>query len=123
LGRTFSKGTLFANFILPVHWSEKYWTNAENFIPERFLDGKDSRAHSFAYIPFSAGPRNCLGTVNLEVDLTLSGSKFAIQEAVIIFSMMLQHFSVIHHDSKNFYMAIMPTCVPEGLYVKFLPRV
>ena len=54
----------------------------------------------------------------------MTGSKFAIQEAQIVFSMMLQHFSVVHHgDVKKMYMATLPTLVPEGLTVKFIPRV
>jgi enediyne biosynthesis protein E7 len=40
----------------PRHWSEP-----EEFRPERFGDGADSAAHRFAFIPFSAGPRHCVG--------------------------------------------------------------
>lgn len=36
------------------HRSERYWTNAEEFNPDRSFSGK-------AYLPFGAGPRACLG--------------------------------------------------------------
>jgi enediyne biosynthesis protein E7 len=40
----------------PRHWSEP-----DEFRPERFGGGADSAAHRFAFIPFSAGPRHCVG--------------------------------------------------------------
>jgi cytochrome P450 len=40
----------------PRHWSEP-----DEFRPERFGGGAESAAHRFAFIPFSAGPRHCVG--------------------------------------------------------------
>src|SRR6204780_5162538 len=40
----------------PQHWPEPH-----EFRPDRFDSGADSAAHRFAYIPFSAGPRHCVG--------------------------------------------------------------
>ena len=40
----------------PRHWSEP-----EEFRPDRFGGGAESAAHRFAFIPFSAGPRHCVG--------------------------------------------------------------
>lgn len=44
-----------------VHRNENIYANAEEFIPERFLDNESKNKFLFGYIPFSAGPRNCIG--------------------------------------------------------------
>jgi cytochrome P450 len=44
-----------------VQRDPQHWPEPEQFRPERFDSGADSAAHRFAYIPFSAGPRHCVG--------------------------------------------------------------
>lgn len=49
--------------ILPyiLHRNDEVFPNPEEFVPERFLDEENKSKFLFGYIPFSAGPRNCIG--------------------------------------------------------------
>ncbi|VVC44999.1 Cytochrome P450, E-class, group I,Cytochrome P450,Cytochrome P450, conserved site [Cinara cedri] len=44
-----------------LHRNEDIYPNAEEFVPERFLDMNNKDKFLFGYLPFSAGPRNCIG--------------------------------------------------------------
>lgn len=48
--------------IFHMHRDPKFFPDPEKFIPERFLDeNAPHKAHPFSYVPFSGGPRNCIG--------------------------------------------------------------
>jgi hypothetical protein len=57
------KGDTILIFAFGIHRDPKHFEEPETFNPERFenADGK----FPYAYIPFSAGPRNCIGKKNL----------------------------------------------------------
>ncbi|MGC2459539.1 MAG: cytochrome P450 [Steroidobacteraceae bacterium] len=44
-----------------VQRDPRHWPEPDEFRPDRFESGADSAAHRFAFIPFSAGPRHCVG--------------------------------------------------------------
>jgi len=50
-------------FISPymLHRNPAFWSDAEEFRPERFADADANERHKFAYIPFAVGPRHCIG--------------------------------------------------------------
>jgi enediyne biosynthesis protein E7 len=50
-------------FISPymLHRHPAFWSDAEEFKPERFADADANERHKFAYIPFAVGPRHCIG--------------------------------------------------------------
>ena len=54
------------------------WENAEDFLPERWLEGKP--LHKYAYFPFGGGPRLCIG------------NHFALQELGIIIKALFSRF-------------------------------
>ncbi len=63
--------------IQAVHRHEKLWDEPDRFDPRRFLPGATRERHRYAYLPFGAGPRICIG------------SAFATMEAVAILASLL----------------------------------
>jgi cytochrome P450 len=45
-----------------IHRDERWWTDAERFVPERWLDGSQRGRPEHAYFPFGAGPHKCIGS-------------------------------------------------------------
>jgi cytochrome P450 len=72
--------------ILPIHLLHRhpdYWSNPDDFIPERWLNKEECNArHKFCFIPFSAGGRNCVG------------QRFAEMEARLIVANICQNFQI-----------------------------
>ncbi len=47
---------------LLMHWLPAHWPQPGEFLPERWLDeAAEKQRHRFAYLPFSGGPRQCIG--------------------------------------------------------------
>jgi enediyne biosynthesis protein E7 len=50
-------------FISPymLHRHPQFWSEPEEFKPERFAGADAAERHKFSYIPFAVGPRHCIG--------------------------------------------------------------
>ncbi len=60
--------------IIPIHLLHrhpKYWKDPDEFRPERWLGKEHPSSHKYAYMPFSNGPRNCIGQFFAEVEAKL----------------------------------------------------
>jgi cytochrome P450 len=60
-GVSIPKGSTVVVFVHGVHHSPKYWENPESFEPERFAKANEKGHTPFAWAPFGAGPRGCIG--------------------------------------------------------------
>ena len=63
-----------------LHRHRRLWKDPDAFDPERFLGANRDAIDRYAYIPFGAGPRVCIGM------------SFALQEAVIVLAHLLRAF-------------------------------
>jgi Cytochrome P450 len=72
IGRILSEDTELGGVMVPkgidigvqifaIHRNPEVFPEPERFIPERFTENFELRKNPYEYIPFSAGPRNCIG--------------------------------------------------------------
>ena len=88
-GYTLLAGTSIAIQIYALHRHPEYFPDPLVFKPERFHSPSDEvPRHPYAYIPFSAGPRNCIG------------QRFAILEEKVILSSLLRQFRFSYDEAK-----------------------
>lgn len=54
-------GTQIHIHTFDLHRDPEQFPDPEKFDPERFQPDRKNERHPFAYVAFSAGPRNCIG--------------------------------------------------------------
>ncbi len=79
------RGSLIMISPFVLHRHVRLWTEPDAFDPARFL-GDATLAHRFAYMPFGAGPRVCVG------------AQFALAETVLVLAMLIKRFEVALAD-------------------------
>lgn len=79
-GHKIPAGSLIVISPYVVHRHPQFWEDAESFLPQRFLNGRERSIPRFAYIPFGGGPRLCIG------------NNFAMIEGVLILAGITQRY-------------------------------
>ncbi|EEB17116.1 cytochrome P450, putative [Pediculus humanus corporis] len=72
-----------------IQRNEKIFKNPDKFDPDRFLQEEIIKRHAFAYVPFSAGQRNCIG------------QKFAMLEELVVLSSIIRNFKIESLNDRN----------------------
>nr|AGT63110.1 plastid carotenoid epsilon-ring hydroxylase [Haematococcus lacustris] len=99
-----------------IHRSKAVWDSPEAFLPERFgpLDGPvpSEQNTDFRYIPFSGGPRKCVG------------DQFALMEAVVSLAVLLREFDLSLVPNQTIGMTTGATIhTTNGLYMYARARI
>lgn len=81
-GQPIKPGTMIVIAPYVLHRHHTLWTRPDRFDPGRFLGGGREKIDRFAYLPFGVGPRVCIGAT------------FALQEAAIVISTIMRHFTL-----------------------------
>lgn len=72
-----------------LHRTESIYPDPDVFNPDNFLPEKSANRHYYSFIPFSAGPRSCVGR------------KYAMLKLKVILSTVLRNFKVCSGSTEN----------------------
>jgi cytochrome P450 len=85
-----------------MHHDPRWWEEPEHFIPERFSSEREKQTPRMAYLPFSSGPRVCLG------------NHFAMMEARLILATLAGHYRLTVPDGYQLEMEPLIALRPRG---------
>ncbi|KAG4067345.1 hypothetical protein HA402_000336 [Bradysia odoriphaga] len=105
-------GATVAVATFKLHRNETIYPNPTKFNPDNFLPERQANRHYYAFVPFSAGPRSCVGR------------KYAMLKLKILLSTILRNYK-IHSDLKEDDFKLQADIIlkrEEGFMVRLQPR-
>jgi cytochrome P450 len=103
-------GTTVVSFTYLHHRHPDSWPNPEQFDPERFTPENSAGRHHFAWVPFGAGQRQCLGR------------DFALMEGQLALAMLVQRYQVSARAGQTIQPVLSTTLRPKGGVIVHLMR-
>jgi unspecific monooxygenase len=94
------RGTVILIAPWVLHRHRRLWRDPDAFDPSRFLPGAPA-VPRFAYLPFGAGPRVCVG------------AQFALSEATLVLAMLVREFAVTLDDPASLVPVAVVTTQPN----------
>jgi cytochrome P450 len=82
-GISIPAGQVVLLFIYGAHHHPDFWTNPEQFNPDRFGENGDVRGAKEAFLPFGGGPRLCIG------------NNFAMMEMQLALIHLIRHYRFV----------------------------
>lgn len=101
-GQPVSRGTMIVIAPYVLHRHRLLWTRPDYFDPARFLGSAREQIDRFAFLPFSAGPRSCIGLA------------FALQEATLVLATVLRNFTFELAPGHRVWPLLKVTLRPQG---------
>ncbi|XP_072457297.1 cytochrome P450 4F2-like [Notamacropus eugenii] len=108
-GRIIPKGCTCSLSIFGTHHNPSVWPNPEVYDPYRFDVDNIQKMSPLAFIPFSAGPRNCIG------------QNFAMYEMKIALALTLLRFRILPDDSPVRRKLDVILRAEDGLFLRAEP--
>ncbi len=96
------RGTMVVIAPYILHRHRALWNRPNSFDPNRFIGGARETIDRYAYLPFGAGPRICIGAT------------FALQEAAIMVATLMRHFDLTLLPGHRVWPVLKVTLRPKG---------
>jgi cytochrome P450 len=110
-GYPIKAGQMVASVNLTIHRHPDFWLTPDTFDPENFAPNTAKHRHSFAWMPFGAGQRLCIG------------KDFALMEGTLILTEVMRRYEITlkpNHQPKAVLSSTLAT--KNGVWVQLAKR-